>query len=90
MKRSCKVVNKINCFIAYSKEADFSQTKNQLKASELVNKIFVLSPVVIETEKTEILIVSEIFSTATLKLIAENSNTTYSLIALHNQGIGVG
>ncbi|HSM49092.1 MAG TPA: glycosyltransferase family A protein [Draconibacterium sp.] len=81
---------KINCFIAYNNEAGFLQTINQLRASELVNNIFVLSPVLIETEKTEILVVTEVFSTATIKLIAEYSNTSYSLIILHNQAISIG
>jgi hypothetical protein len=85
-----KMDYKINCFIAYNNEAGFLQTINQLRASELVNNIFVLSPVLIETEKTEILVVNEVFSTATIKLIAEYSNTSYSLIILHNQAISIG
>ena len=82
--------NKINCFIAYNKGADFLQTIKQLKASELVNQIFLLSPVLVEIENTLTIVVSELFSTETIKLIAGNSNTSYSLIALQNQGLGVG
>lgn len=82
--------NKINCFIAYNTGTDFLQTINQLKASYLVNKIFVLSPVLIETENTNTIVVSDIFSTTTINLIVKKSNSTYSLIALHNQGLGVG
>jgi hypothetical protein len=82
--------NKINCFIAYNKGADFLQTIKQLKASELVNQIFLLSPVLVEIENTLTIVVSELFSTETIKLIAGNSNTAYSLIALQNQGLGVG
>ena len=68
----------------------FLKTLNQLKASELVNKIFVLSPVLIEADNIKTTIVYEIFSTATIKLIAKNSNTTYSLFSLHNQKISIG
>jgi hypothetical protein len=82
--------NKINCFIAYNKGADFLQTIKQLNTSELVNQIFLLSPVLVEIENTLTIVVSELFSTETIKLIAGNSNTSYSLIALQNQGLGVG
>ena len=82
--------NKINCFIAYNKGADFLQTINQLKASELVNQIFVLSPVPVEIEDTKTIVVSELFSTETIKLIGAESNAAYSLITLQNHGIEIG
>ena len=82
--------NKINCFITYSAGTDFLQTLNQLIASGLVNKIFVLSHVLFETENIKTIVGSEIFSTETIKLISENSNTTYSFIALQNQSLGIG
>lgn len=82
--------NKINCFMAYSTGAEFLQTINQLKASALVNRIFVLSSVLVEMENTKTVIVSEIFSTETIKLISDKSNTTYSFVALQNQSLGIG
>ena len=82
--------NKINCFLLSGNKNDTQSTVNQLNALDLINKIFVLSPEKTEIENAEILLCNSPFSTETVKLIAEKSNTLYSLISLQNNGLGVG
>ena len=81
---------KINCFILSGNKNDTQSTVNQLNDLDLINKIFVLSPEKTEIENAEILLCNSPFSTETVKLIAEKSNTLYSLISLQNNGLGVG
>lgn len=82
--------NKINCFILNGNKNETQVAVNQLKLSDRVNKIFVLAPEKTEIENAESLICIAPFSTETLKLIAEKSDTAYSLISLQNNGLGVG
>ncbi len=81
---------KINCFITYSDQSETQNTINQLKKSDLVNEVFVLSPEEPELENAKTLVCNYPFSTETIKLVAEKSNAAYSLIALQNQSLGVG
>jgi hypothetical protein len=83
-------MNKINCFITFTDESETQTTLNQLKESDLVNKVVVLSPEETEIENAKILVSNHPHSTETIKLIATKSNTTFSLIALQNQGFGIG
>jgi hypothetical protein len=55
-----------------------------------VNEIFVLSAKETEIENAKTVICKNPFSTEAIKLIAAKSNSSYSLIALQNQGFGVG
>lgn len=81
---------KLNCFILSGNKNETQDAVNQLKSSGLVNKIFVLSPEKTEIENAESLICKYPFSTETIKLIAEKSNTSYSIVSLQNNGLGVG
>lgn len=82
--------NKINCFILSGNKNETQVAVNQLKSSDSIYKIFVLSPEKTEIENAETLICNAPFSTETIKLIAEKSNSLYSLISLQNNGLGVG
>lgn len=82
--------NKLNCFILNGNKNETQVAVNQLKLSDRVNKIFVLAPEKTEIENAESLICIAPFSTETIKLIAEKSDTAYSLISLQNNGLGIG
>lgn len=81
---------KIDCFILHVNEKETKAVVKQLKLSDFINDIFVLSieNTVIENAKT--LNCKNPFSTETIKLIAGKSTTPYSLVALQNQGFGIG
>ncbi len=81
---------KINCFIVSGNISETQTAVNQLKFSDLVNEVFVLVPEENEIENAKTLLYKNLFSTETIKLIAKNCNTSYSLIALQNNGISVG
>ncbi|SHI74746.1 Glycosyl transferase family 2 [Tangfeifania diversioriginum] len=81
---------KINCFIAYTNSTETLNTVNQLLNSGLTNQVFVLSPDEVKIENVQTLICEQPLSTAAMKIIAEKSSTTYSLIALQNTRLGVG
>lgn len=81
---------KLNCFIIFSGETETQTLVKQLKSSDLVREVFVISPGKTKIENAKTLISNHPFSTETIKLIAENSNTSYSFITLQNQSFGVG
>ena len=81
---------KLNCFIIFSGETETQTLVKQLKSSDLVREVFVISPGKTKIENAKTLISNHPFSTETIKLIAENSNTTYSFVALQNQSLGIG
>lgn len=81
---------KTDCFILHVNEKETQTAVKQLKLSDLINDIFVLSPEESEIENAKTLICKNPFSTETIKLIAGISTTAYSLVALQNQGFGIG
>jgi len=72
----------INCFIPFMGAAQAEQTIQSLKASELVNKIYLLVTDKVEEqiEGCEKLLVSSLNSTSAVRQIAEHSNADYSLV----------
>ena len=84
------MTKKINCFIAFAGEKQTLALVWQLKSSNLVNEVFVLSPEKTEIGSAKILICKNPFSTETVKLIASHCDSDYSLIALQNQEISIG
>jgi hypothetical protein len=84
------VNKKLNCFIIFSGETETQTLVKQLKSSDLVREVFVISPGKTKIENAKTLISNHPFSTETIKLIAENSNTAYSFIAVQNQSLGIG
>jgi hypothetical protein len=89
-EKSKRMTKKINCFVVFAGNTETQTLVKQLKSSDLVNEVFVLSPEETEIENAKTLLYKNPFSTETIKLIAENGSTAYSLIALQNQGLGVG
>lgn len=74
----------INCFIPFQDEQQVAQTVANLKAQELVNKIYLLS-VAEDAPKSvlgcDVISVPGLNSTAAVKAIAAASDATYSLIS---------
>jgi len=81
---------KINCFIAFTGETETRATINQLKVSDLVSEVFVIASEKIEIKNAKTLVCSHPFSTETINLIADNSNSDFSLLALQNQNLQFG
>jgi hypothetical protein len=84
------MASKINGFIVFSGETETQSIVNQLKSSDLVNEVFVISPENTEIENAKILICRNPFSTETIKNVASAGNSDFSLIALQNQTISIG
>ncbi|MBL1213097.1 MAG: glycosyltransferase family 2 protein [Ignavibacteriae bacterium] len=74
--------NRLTAFIPYSGMEESKKTIDYLANSELISKTYLLSsdknlqPI----DNTEVINVSDIWSTNTIKLIAEKSNSDYTLI----------
>ncbi len=81
---------KINCFFVHFEGSETQKVINQLKATGLVNKIFVISSEHLQVENAEILICGFPLSTQTLKKIAAESNTDFTLLLLQNSEVNVG
>ena len=75
----------INCFIPFQDEAQVAQTVANLKAQELVNRIFLLhageKPAPKEVLGCPVLEVPGLNSTAAVKAIAAHAGETYTLIS---------
>ena len=82
--------DKINCFVTYSDKKETQNTINKLKGSGLVNDIFVLFRGEIELENAKTLNCIHPLSTETMKFIAENCSTPFSLLVMQNQSLGIG
>ncbi|WP_353331161.1 glycosyltransferase family 2 protein [Bacteroides sedimenti] len=72
----------MNCFIPYMGIAQAELTINNLKSSELVNKIYLLvtEELTEQIDGCELLLVPSLNSTAAIRKIAEHSDSAYSLI----------
>jgi len=81
---------KVNCFIVFTKEIETQNLINQFNKYDLINDVYVLSLEEIQIEDAKNLVIDHLFSTKTVKLIANNSNTVYSLLALKNSHLGIG
>ena len=78
---------KINCFIPFGNPKDTIQTVKELQASELVNKIYLLST---DTNKEclpgcECLLINGLYSTSTIKTIADNADDASYLLLYTKQ-----
>ena len=78
---------KINCFIPFGNPKDTIQTVKELRASELVNKIYLLSA---DTNKEclpgcECLLINGLYSTSTIKTIADNADDASYLLLYTKQ-----
>ena len=83
---------KINCFIPFGTPEDTMQTVKELQVSELVNKIYLLGsePGKKALPGCEYLSVKGFYSTDTMKTIAANANTEYTLFYLKQTPLKLG
>lgn len=72
----------INCFIPFQSASQVSDTVAMLKASEAVNKIYLLadSSVSDKVDGCEVLTIESIYSTSTIEQIAKHADAPYTLI----------
>jgi len=82
----------IKCFIAYSNPENSESALKNLLVSPLVNTVYLLSKNDIPTpmEGCEIIHIDSLQSTATIRKIAEKSNTAYSLIYTKDTSLEMG
>ena len=75
-------MGRINCFIPFASQAQVQATVNELKANELVNKIYLLAGAEAQgcIDGCEVIKVNNLTSTATLKAIAEKADADYALV----------
>lgn len=78
---------KINCFIPFGSPEDTMQTVKELQASKLVNKIYLLSS---DSGKEclpgcECLLINGLYSTSTMKLIADHADDASALLLYTKQ-----
>lgn len=73
-------MSKVNCFIPYSGQENISDLISELKSSELVKNIFLLSTENAEVLETSVIKVADLWSTKTIQEISKYSDTEYSLI----------
>ncbi len=82
----------INCFIAYSNIENSETTLKNLLISPLVNTVYLLSKndIPATMEGCEIIPIDSLQSTATIRKIAEKSDTEYSLIYTKDTSLEMG
>jgi hypothetical protein len=85
-------MNLINCFLAYNNSTEIQKSVNDLKCSKLVNAIYLLSKNENSTPigGCEIIHIDSLQSTATIRKIAEKSDTAYSLIYTKDTSLEMG
>ncbi|PIF05896.1 MAG: glycosyl transferase [Draconibacterium sp.] len=74
--------NRVDCFLLWNKNAGFQQLTDHLKASSVVNRVFVLSHKNDKTADIENWILGSVFSSSTIHKIAKECNESYALLAL--------
>ena len=73
---------KINCFIPFQDKEQVGETVKNLKSSELVSKIYLLSQDGADAgvEGCQVIATDSLNSTKTIKAIAERADTEYAII----------
>jgi hypothetical protein len=84
------MINKIDCFLAFAGEKETQETISQLKNSSLVRSVFVVSPIPVQLEGAETVLVENPFSTQNMRLVAEKASASFVLIALQDTPLELG
>ncbi len=82
--------NKTDCFLVFTGKKETQKLVTQLRNTELVNDIFVLTSDNIQIDNAKVLISRHLLSSETIKMVAENINTEFTLLALQNQPLETG
>jgi hypothetical protein len=83
-------MKKINCFLAGGTTNQICQTTIQLKQSNLVNEVFILSSEWLGLEGLKNMVLEKPYSTQSIKAISKNSDTQFSLISLNDSAFSCG
>lgn len=81
---------KASCFIAWIGQKQTQRIVNQLVQAPQVSSVFVLAPQEVQIEGAETLVVENLSSTKTMKLIAEEASGEYSLLLLNEKQLTIG
>ncbi len=73
---------KVDCFFVFSNEEASQKLVNQFRASDLVNKVFVLSKTPVQLINCELVQVEEYGSCSTIRHIAKLVQSDFALLAL--------
>ena len=79
---------KINCFITGGFDAE--NLIHQLKTSDLINEVFVLSTDKVTFKHSKTLVISQPLSTGAIKQVAQKSDTAFTLLILQNTQLSIG
>ena len=79
---------KINCFISGGSETE--TLIHQLKTSDLINEVYILSSDKVSFKHLRTLAVSQPLSTEAIKQVSQKSDTDFSLLLLHNTQLSIG
>lgn len=81
---------KVDCFFAFSNEETSQKLVDQFRASELVNKVYVLSKTPVHLNNCELVQVEEYGSCSTIRHLAKLVESDFSLLALGETTIELG
>ena len=82
----------INCFLPFSRLEETVQTVKELRASTLVDKIYLLAPPITNVciPGCELISVEKMQSTQAMRAIAEHSDKTYTLLYTKHTALKIG
>ncbi|MGQ7868913.1 glycosyltransferase family 2 protein [Sunxiuqinia sp. sy24] len=81
---------KIDCFIAFNGTKETQQAIHKLKASPLVQSVFVLTREAVALDGAETLVANQLFATECIEQIAAKTSGSYALLALQPTPLGIG
>ncbi|WP_372773161.1 glycosyltransferase family 2 protein [Mangrovibacterium sp.] len=81
---------KTDSFIAWCGQENTQQIVDQLRQSDQMANIFVLSPNPVQLANASFIQVEDLFSTQTMKTIAEHTQSDYALLLLQNKWVNTG
>ncbi|MEZ5103754.1 MAG: glycosyltransferase family 2 protein [Draconibacterium sp.] len=79
-----------DCFVTYSGKSETRKLVSALNSNRIVNRVFVVACKPVEIKGAQILLVKDLFSTYSIKQIAEKSEAQFTLLALNNSPLEMG
>jgi len=80
----------VDCFFVYTDQSSSQKLVDQCRDSLLVSQVYVLAPNPVQLNNCEIVIVEEICSCSTIRLIAKLLRADFALLALNESSIEIG
>ena len=82
--------HKIDCFLTFTGQEETQLNIDQIKESNLVQAVFVISPIQVKFEDAETIFVKNPFSTESIRLVADKGSGYFTLFALKNTSLEIG